>query len=74
MIPRVKERVSLSLETTTAAYLAQRAAGETGGNVSALVERLVRQARLADSVRAEARWYAEHPGIVEIAEADRYAA
>lgn len=69
----MKERLSLSLEPPTAAYLTQRAARETGGNISALVDRLVRAAQLVESVRAEARWYAEHPGDAEDAEAERYA-
>lgn len=70
----VKERLSLSVDPATAAYLAERAARETGGNVSKLVDRLARQARLADSVAAEARWYAGHPGYAEAAEAERHAA
>lgn len=70
----MKERLSLSVEGPTVAYLTQRAQKETGGNVSAMVDRLVRAAVLADSVRAEARWYAEHPGAAEAAEAERYAA
>jgi hypothetical protein len=70
----MKERLSLSVEAPTAAYLAARAARETGGNVSALVDRLVRSAQLAESVRAEARWYADHPGYADAAEAERYAA
>jgi hypothetical protein len=74
MIDRMKERLSLSVEALTAAYLNQRAARETGGNVSALVDRLVRAQQLAESVRAEARWYAGHPGYAEDAEAERYAA
>jgi hypothetical protein len=72
-IEGVKERLSLSVDSLTAAYLAERAALETNGNVSALVERLVRSAQLVDSVRAEARWYAEHPDYAEAAESERYA-
>lgn len=70
----MKERLSLSVEAPTAAYLATRAQRETGGNVSALVDRLVRAAQLSESVRAEARWYAEHPEAAEVAEIERYAA
>lgn len=70
----MKERMSLSVEAPTAAYLAQRAARETGGNVSALVDRLARQAQLAEALDAEARWYADNPTAVEDAEAERYAA
>jgi hypothetical protein len=69
----MKERLSLSVEAPTAAYLTERAKRETGGNVSALVDRLARAAQLAESARAEARWYAEHPGYAENAEAERYA-
>lgn len=70
----MKERLSLSVERPTAAYLAKRAEQETGGNVSAMLDRLVRQAQLAEGVQAEARWYAGHPGYAEDAEAERYAA
>jgi hypothetical protein len=70
----MKERLSLSVEPPTASYLTERAARETGGNVSALVDRLARAAQLAESVRAEARWYAEHPDYAENAENERYAA
>jgi hypothetical protein len=70
----VKERLSLSVEPDTAAYLTGRAAAETKGNVSALVDRLVRQAQLAEAVRTEAAWYAGHPDYAEDAEAERYAA
>jgi hypothetical protein len=70
----MKERLSLSVDAPTAAYLSARAARETNGNVSALVERLVRAAQLAESVRAEARWYTEHADYAEVAEAERYAA
>jgi hypothetical protein len=70
----MKERLSLSVEAPTVAYLTSRAARETGGNVSAMVDKLVRAAVLAESVRAEARWYAEHPEVAEAAEAERYAA
>lgn len=69
----MKERLSLSVDPSTARYLAQRAKHETDGNVSALVDHLVRNAQLAESVRAEARWYSEHPGYSEAAEAERYA-
>ena len=70
----MKERLSLSVDATTVAYLTNRAQHETLGNVSAMVDRLVRSALIAESVRAEARWYVEHPGEVEAAEVERYAA
>ena len=68
----MKERLSLSVDPPTAQYLTSRAGRETKGNVSALVDRLVRAAQLAESVRAEAHWYAERPDYAEAAEAERY--
>ena len=50
---------------------AQRAARETGENVSALIDRVVQQVRLAEAVTAEAAWYAVQPGYAEEAEAER---
>jgi hypothetical protein len=70
----VKERLSLSVDSGTARYLSARAQRETGGNVSALVERLVRDRQLADAVQAEAAWYVAHSGFAEAAEAERLAA
>lgn len=70
---RVKQRVTLSLDGATADYLSQRAATETGGNVSALVERIVRANALAESVRQHAEWYAAHQGYANDAEAERHA-
>lgn len=70
----MKERLSLSVDTTTAAYLDARAKAETGGNVSALVDRLVRQAQLVEALRAEAGWYARNPGYAQDAEDERHAA
>ncbi|HWG98937.1 MAG TPA: hypothetical protein VNV66_06350 [Pilimelia sp.] len=66
--------MSLSVEALTAQYLTSRAQRETGGNVSALLDRLVRQVQLAEAAAAEAAWYAAHPGYAEDAEAERYAA
>ena len=70
----MKERVSLSLDGETAAYLAAAAARETGGNVSALVDRIVRKYALQESLRREAKWYAENPTYAEDSEAERYEA
>jgi hypothetical protein len=70
----VKQRLSLSVDKSTATYLADRARGETNGNVSALIDRIVREAWLAEAVRDEVAWYRAHPGFVEDAEAERYAA
>lgn len=71
---RMKERLSLSVDTATARYLHLRATRETSGNVSALVDRIVRDRRLAEAVQAEAAWYASHPGYAEAAETERHAA
>jgi hypothetical protein len=70
----MKQRLSLSVEGATADYLTRRARNETHGNVSAMVDRLVRAAVLAESVRAEARWYVDNPDAAETAETERYAA
>lgn len=70
----MKERLSLSVDTVTARYLDLRAKRETNGNVSALVDRIIRDRQLADAVQAEAAWYASHPGYAAAAEAERYAA
>lgn len=70
----MKERVTMSLETSTVAYLAAKAKRSTGGNVSAYVEKLARQAALQESIDQHAAWYAAHPNVVEDAEAERLAA
>lgn len=70
----MKERVSLSLDGETAAYLTTAAARETGGNVSALVDRIVRKHALQESLRRESKWYAVNPTYAEDAEAERYEA
>ncbi len=70
----MKERLSLSLDDVTAAYLAGRARRETNGNVSALVTRIVRAAQLAESVRVEAAWHAAHADYAENAEHERHGA
>jgi hypothetical protein len=70
----MKKRVSLSLDGSTAEYLAARAQRETGGNVSALLDRMVRAAQLAEALKAEADWYAANLNYAEAAEAERYAA
>lgn len=70
----MKRRISLSVDTYTAAYLADRARAETNGNVSALVDRIVRHARLTDAAERAAGWYATYPGYLEDAEAERLAA
>lgn len=70
----MKERLSLSVDADTAAYLARHAAKESAGNVSAYVDKLVRNVRLAEAVAAEARWYREHPDYATDAEDERNAA
>jgi hypothetical protein len=70
----MKERMTLSLDRVTAKYLATAAKRETSGNVSAMVDKIVRAHALAESVRREAAWYAAHPGYAEDAEAERYEA
>jgi hypothetical protein len=70
----MKERVSLSLDGETASYLTAAAARETGGNVSALVDRIVRKHALQESLRREAKWYADNPSYAEDAETERYEA
>ncbi len=70
----MKERVTMSLEASTVAYLANKASKATGGNLSAYVDQLARQAALQESIDQHAAWYAAHPNIVEDAEAERLAA
>jgi hypothetical protein len=62
----MKERVSLSLETTTTAYLSAAAARHTGGNVSAVVDLIVRSHALREAIEQEARWYAAQPGEADV--------
>lgn len=71
---RMKKRVTLSLEEATAVYLERKAGERTGGNVSAFVEKLAREAALQESVTSHAAWYAAHPGVLDDAEAERLAA
>jgi hypothetical protein len=71
MMRDMKERVSLSLDTATTAYLSAAAAKQTGGNVSALVDLIVRTHALREAIEHEARWYAANPGVAEAAEVER---
>jgi hypothetical protein len=68
-----KERITVSLDAGVAARVRQCGAHNRGG-VSGYLERLVRQDQLRESVDAMARWYAQHPGYAEAAEAERVAA
>ncbi|MBV1851881.1 hypothetical protein [Catellatospora tritici] len=70
----MKSRVTLSLEESTLNYLARRAEAETGGNVSALLERVVQAAAVAESAKLHAAWFTNRPGYADTAEAERYAA
>lgn len=70
----VRTKVSLNLDLEVARYLTERAKRETGGNVSVLIERLVRAVELAEGVQSLERWYANHPGYAEDAEIERNAA
>jgi len=70
----MKSRVTLSLEESTLNYLSRRAQAETGGNVSALLERVVQAAAVAESAKQHAAWFSSRPGYTEAAEAERYAA
>lgn len=76
MMKRMKERLSLSVESPTQRYLMDRAQRETRGNVSALVDRLVRRIQLEEAMDHVAQWYVANPGLLEEAEldeAERYA-
>ena len=74
MIRRVKTRVTLSLDPTTADYLARHAREQTGGNVSALVERLVRPSVIADAARRCDEYDRDNPGTAaDLAEWDAMA-
>ncbi len=64
----------MSLEASTVAYLADKAKQSTGGNVSAYVDKLARQAALQESIEAHSAWYAAHPNAIADAEAERLAA
>ncbi len=70
----MKERVTLSLDAATVAYLEGKAKASTGGNLSAYVETLAKQAALEESIAQHATWYAANPGYAEHAEAERAAA
>jgi hypothetical protein len=74
MIARMKKRVTLSLDGDTVEYLTRRAEAETNGNLSVYVDRVVRNAALAESAAAHAAWFSAHPGYLDDAEAERDAA
>jgi len=66
----MRERLSLSVEPPTHAYLTERADRETRGNVSALVERLVRRIQMEEAMDGVAAWYSARPWLAEEAEHD----
>lgn len=69
-MPGVKQRVTISVDPTIAAYLQRR----SGGNVSAFVEAHFATEALRESVAAHAEWFSARPGWLEEAEAERHSA
>jgi len=67
----MKARVTLSLDESTVEFLNRGAKSRTGGNVSAYVDRLVRDTALAESAAQHARWYDAHPDYAELDELER---
>lgn len=67
----MKPRLNLSVTPDTALYLTRRAQHETGGNVSALVDRMCRSALLTELLQSEAAYHAAHPDAAEEAERER---
>jgi hypothetical protein len=67
----MKSRVTLSLDETTVEFLNREAKSQTGGNVSAYVDRLVRHTALAEAAAALGTWYARNPEYVELDELER---
>lgn len=68
-----RERLTVSLETDTAARVRQCGA-RTKGGASAYLEKLVRQDALAEAAASAAGWYAAHPGYAADSEAEALAA
>lgn len=68
-----RERITVSLEAAVADRVRQCGARSRGG-ASGYLERLVRQDELREGVEQMARWYQQHPGFAEDAEAERLAA
>lgn len=73
-MPGMKQRVTLSVHHTVAAYLHHCAQRSSGGNVSAFVEAHFAAEALRESVASHAAWFAERPGYPEDAEAERHSA
>ena len=68
-----RERLTVSLEPQTAAWVRQCGA-RTRGGVSAYLERLARQDALREAAAAAASWYAAHPSYAADSEAEARAA
>jgi hypothetical protein len=68
-----KQRITVSLDAGVAARVRQCGARSRGG-ASGYLERLVREDELREGVDAMVRWYAQHPGYADDAEAERVAA
>lgn len=66
----VKQRVTLSVDPTIAAYLQRR----SKGNVSAFVEAHFAAEALRESVASHAEWFNTRPAWLEDAEAERLSA
>lgn len=73
MLRMSKERLTVSLDAGVAARVRQCGARSRGG-ASGYLEQLVREDQMREGVQAMARWYAQHPGYAEDAEAERTAA
>ena len=67
----MKSRVTLSLDETTVEFLNREAKSQTGGNVSAYVDRLVRHTALAEAAAQLGSWYARNPDYAELDELER---
>lgn len=68
-----KERLTISVDRAVAARIRQCGARSGGGGASGYLEQLVRQDEVREAAEAMGRWYAEHSGLVDAAEAERIA-
>ncbi len=68
-----RERLTVSMEPSTAAHVRQCGA-RTRGGASAYLERLVRQDALREAAEQHARWFADRPDYLAGAEAEAEAA
>ncbi|MCD2191813.1 hypothetical protein LQ327_00205 [Actinomycetospora endophytica] len=69
----MSERITVSFDEPVARRVRQCGA-RTRGGASGYLERLVRQDELREGLRAHGRWFAEHPGYDEDAQAEAAAA